>query len=100
MRRLVEPPAVGCESERVEDLRARSLLPFDRERSSQERVVPAAAADLRDERDERTLQRVEDLRDACRRHALLVVVEEDVVRLVRRGEAGDVLALQLELALE
>ena len=57
-------------------------------------------ADRPQPRQERGLQRVEDRDDLVRLHARLVVVEHDVVRIVRRLEAGDVLAAQLEVALE
>ena len=51
-------------------------------------------------RNERGLQRVEDLLDLDGLHAGLVVVEDDVVRVAVRLEARDVALAQLEVPLE
>ena len=51
-------------------------------------------------REKRALEGVEDRDDLFRLHPRLVVVEDDVVRVVRRLEARHVLAAQLEVALE
>ena len=61
---------------------------------------PLASADGRDQRHELALEPVEDALHLGRRRSRLEVVEEDVVRIVGRLEARDVLALQLELPVE
>src|SRR6266702_2578168 len=57
-------------------------------------------SDFADERYELVLQAGEDRSDVRRPHAPLVIVEEDVVRVVERLVTGDVLARELEPPLE
>src|ERR671922_219975 len=63
-------------------------------------LVDGAVAHRPDERDELPLEVLEDPLRLGRRQPLLVVVEEDAVRVVVGREALDVAPLQLELPLD
>ena len=73
-------------------------LAFLRERPVAESVAGVRRG--RDQRDELALEPVEDDLDLGRRSSGLEVVQQDVVGIVGGLEACDVLALQLELAVE
>ena len=96
----VEPRERGVVAEALDDLQRVLVLRRDRPGPLHEGVVALDGADLRDQRHELGLQLVEDLAHLDRLHPRLVVVEEDVVRLVVALEAVDVAALQLDRALE
>ena len=96
----VDAPRVGAVAEHVDDLVVERDLLVEREVAGEERVVDLAAAQLRDQRHELGLDLGEDARHLGRLHLRLEVVEQDVVRLVRRLEALDVAAAQLDVALE
>src|SRR6476661_8235824 len=96
----IEPPRVGAEAEERDDLVRDPLLPVDREVAAQKRVICLRLAQLGDQRDQVSLDLVEDLRDLCGRRLGLEVVKEDVVGLVHALEALDVASPQLEVPLE
>ena len=74
------------------------LLAVLRERACTE--VDARIGRRGDQGNELFLEAGEDGADFLRRRPGLVIVEEHVVRVARRVEAGDVLALQLEMPVE
>ena len=96
----VEPRVRWVVAEPLDDLQRVRVLRFDRPWAVHEGVVAVHRADLGDQRHELGLQLVEDLAYLGGLHPRLVVVEEDVVRLVVAVEAIDVAALQLHGALE
>src|SRR5215210_6275625 len=101
MRRLVQPPFLVGIAEAARDLEAEVALSLRIELARQERVLDlAGVCDLLDQRDEVFLELVEDLSDLRRLHVRLVVVEQHVVRLVRRIEAGDVSLSKLDVLFE
>ena len=88
------------EAEPLDDLQRVVALRLDRPGAFQEGVVALDRADVGDQRHELRLQVVEHLAHLGGLHPRLVVVEEDVVRLVVALEAVHVAALQLDRALE
>ena len=92
--------ASGTVPEQVDDLLAERDLLLDREVPGEERVVDLALPQLGDQRNQLRLDLGEDPRHVRRLRLRLEVVEQDVVRLVGRVEAGDVAAAQLDGALE
>ena len=97
----VDPPAVGAVPEEVDHLVRHRLLALDGEVAGEERVVDLAVAELRDERDERRLELREHCAHLGRLRLRLVVVEQNVVALVRAvGDEVDVLELQFDVALQ
>ena len=91
VHRLVEPELVPGPAERLDQLAGQRVLRRDRERALHERVLFVRRV-LRHERAQLGGERREDLPDLRRTHPGLVVLEEDVVRVVVRREALDVLA--------
>ena len=85
-----------CSRTRLHDLELEHLLRLERV-LARLGVVAAARRDLLDERSLVLLQVVEDAPDFLRRHVALVVVEDDVVRLVLYLEAVDVALAQIEV---
>ena len=79
---------------------SRATCAIDGKVAREKRVVDVAIAELRDQRHELLADLGEDARHLGRPHLRLEVVEQDVVRLVARLEARDVLQAQLDVALE
>jgi len=78
----VEPAGLEVEAHQLEDAPPEARLPRRRERAVEEvRAERPGAADLRGQRDQSRAQSVEDAAHLRRRHALLVPVEERIVRL-------------------
>ena len=100
VHRQVEPRERRVVAEPLDDLQRVRVLRVDRPRALHEGVVAVHRADLGDQRHQLGLQVVEDLAHLGGLHPRLVVVEEDVVRLVVAFEALDIAALQLDRALE
>ncbi len=92
--------AFGRVPKRLDDLPAERDLRLGREGRVEERVVHGAVPLLRRQLDERRPQLVEDPPHLDRLHLRLVVVQQDVVRLVAWLEALDVPAAELEVSLE
>ena len=95
----IEPVVVGCEAEPLDDLQGERMLGVDCKGPAHE-VVPLVGGVLGNERDELGLENLEDRANVRRPHARLVVVEQNVVRIVVRGEALCIAEAQLETALE
>src|SRR2546423_3464752 len=98
MLAVVEPPGAAVRPAPLEQVDREGPLPFDRERPLQ--LVAVRLARRLDERDELALQVLEDVLGLRGREAVLVVVEEHVVRLAGRLEAVDVAPPELEQPLE
>ena len=96
---VVEPPRLVVHPPARQHLERELSLSLRREVAVQARVAHRLA-DFADERYELVLQAGEDRSDVCRPHAPLVIVEEDVVRVVERLVTGNVLARELEPPLE
>ena len=100
MHRRVEPERPGVEAEGRHRREADGALSLLGERAAAEAAAVVCRAHLGDQRHEHLLEAVEDGRTSARRRPRLEVVEEVVVRVGRRLEAGDVLLLELELPIE
>ncbi len=100
VHRQVEAREGGVEAEALDDLERVLVLCVDGPGAGQEGVVAVDRAVLGDQRHELGFELVEDAPHLRRLHPRLVVVEQDVVRLVVVLEALDVAALQLDGALE
>jgi hypothetical protein len=101
VHRLVEPPRGAVHPPPLEDGEREAALRVRREGPAQTGIVDRCGlADGVEHRDERGLQLLEDRLDLRGLHPRLVVVEDDVVRIVLRAEAPDVLPAQLEAPLE
>jgi hypothetical protein len=89
-------------AELLEHLEGEGTLLVDREMPGEARVVDRVGAlgDLGDQRDELGLQLVEDRAHLGGLHALVEVVEQHVVVVLRLREARDVFALKLDVAAE
>ena len=99
MHRRVESPGVLGVAERLHDLELEQLLLVEPV-VARARLVAALRGDLLDQRRLVLLQVVEDAAHFLRRHVALVVVEDDVVRLVLHVEAVDVALPEVEVLLE
>ena len=99
MRRQVEPKRVPGRSEALDELAREGVLRGDLERAAHELVLPLDRV-LGHERDELGLEDPEDRADVLGTSSLVVLVEEDVVRIVIRREALDPPELKLENPLE
>ena len=97
----VEPPRRAVHSPPLEHGEREGALFVAREAAAQAGVVHGrGVGDGPHHRHQRRLEPLEDPHHLARLHPRLVVVQEDVVGVARRREAGDVLAAELELALE
>ena len=98
VRRLVEPPGLRVVAKRVEHKPPCFLLTLDRIGAGDlfDRILSMAI----DELHELTLQAPEDLLEPSGREPFLVLVEENVVWVLRRGKARDIATLELELPFE
>src|SRR5439155_11834798 len=95
----VETPRARVEAEPLDERARERLLGLDGERTL-ERLVGTALAHRADERDELALQMLENPLRLGGRQPVLVLVEEDVIRVVVGLEARDVAPLELELPLD
>ncbi len=101
MRRLVDAPLVVGVAEASQDLEAEPALHGRFELAFEEGVVDVPGVrELGHQRRELFFQLVEDLADLGGLHLRLVVVEEQVVGLVRGLEAGHVAVPKLDQPLE
>ena len=96
----IEPPRLAVVAELLEHLQGEGALLVDREMAREARVVDRVRplGDLGDQRDQLGLQLVEDRSHLGRLHALVEVVEQHVVVVLRLREARDVFALKLHVA--
>ena len=95
----VEPERPLVRAERACDDERQLVLRVGRVRTGEE-VLELLRRALDGELTQRGAQPIEDAPHLARLHALLEVVEQEVVRVVRRREARDVLVLHLEGAVE
>ena len=103
VRRRVQPPAVGVEADRLEDVHHCAALVVDLERAGEDAVVAGlavVAGDLGDERDEVVAEVGEERLELGGGELRLEVVEQDVVGVLGGLEAGDVAVAELDVALE
>src|SRR5216117_1947405 len=98
VRRFVEPPGLRVVAKRLQHQAPSLLLAPNRVRACDlfDRITSMPV----DEVNELTLQPPEDLLDLGRREPFLVLIEENVVRLLGLGKARDIPTLELELTLE